>query len=113
MRNLILLILVFSALPFVGVSQTTTEQHLDSLVKKKRYYNSQTKNGFCIQIYNGNEEIALSRMQKFSELFPEIEINRIYKVPEWKVQTEHYKTRLEADRILNLIKEEYPGARVL
>lgn len=52
-------------------------------------------------------------MEKFSKLFPEIEIKRIYKVPEWKVQTQNYKTRLEADRVLNQIQEKYTGARVL
>jgi hypothetical protein len=34
-------------------------------------------------------------------------------VPEWKIRTESFKTRLQADRILNRIKKKYPGARVL
>jgi hypothetical protein len=113
MKNRILLVLVFCAIPLFGISQTSTDQNLAILLKKKRDYNSQTKNGFCIQIYNGNEKKAVSRMKKFSELFPEIEIKRIYKVPEWKVQTQLYKTRLEADRVLNQIQQKYPGARVL
>ena len=113
MKNRILLTLVFFAIPLFGIGQTSTDQNLDALLKKKKEYNSRIKNGFCIQIYNGSEKKALYRMEQFSEQFPEIGIKRIYKVPEWKVQTQLYKTRLEADRVLNQIKEEYPGARVL
>ena len=94
-------------------AQTSTDESLKTLIDKKREYSKVAKKGFCIQLYNGNEKSAIDRMQKFSELFPEIEIKRIYKVPEWKVQTTSFKTRIEADRILNKIKEEYPGARVL
>jgi hypothetical protein len=55
---------------------------------------------------------AIYKIEKFKKLFPKIEIHRIYQVPEWKIQTGIYKTRLEADRVLNLVKRKYPGARV-
>ncbi|MDG2280310.1 MAG: hypothetical protein P8L42_06735 [Flavicella sp.] len=113
MKNRILFIIGLICIPTLGFSQITTEKSLQTLLVKKRAYNQQSKQGFCIQLYNGNEKTALKRMQDFKELFPEIEIKRIYKVPEWKVQTISYKTRIEADRVLNKIKEEYPGARVL
>lgn len=113
MKNRILFIIGLICIPNLGFSQTTTEESLQTLLVKKRAYNQQSKQGYCIQLYNGNEKTALKRMQDFKELFPEIEIKRIYKVPEWKVQTISYKTRIEADRVLNKIKEEYPGARVL
>lgn len=100
-------------LPTIGFSQTNESSSLETLVTKKRAFNKDSKQGFCIQLYNGNEETAISKMQEFQEAYPEIPIKRIYKVPEWKLQTISYKTRIEADRILNKIKEEYPGARVL
>ena len=113
MKNRIIFIFGMVCIPFLGFSQTSNDQSLQTLLVKKRAYNQQSKQGFCIQLYNGNEKTALKKMQDFMELFPEIEIKRIYKVPEWKVQTSSYKTRIEADRVLNKIKEEYPGARVL
>jgi mitochondrial fission protein ELM1 len=85
---------------------------LDSLIHKKRAYNATKQAGYCVQIYNGNEKTALYKIEQFENIFPEIEIHRIYQVPEWKIQTGIYKTRLEADRVLNLIKKKYPGARV-
>jgi hypothetical protein len=113
MKNRILLVLALCTVPLLGISQTSTKENLDTLLKKKKEYNSQTKTGFCIQIYNGDEEKALYRMENFNTLYPDIEIKRIYKIPEWKVQTKNYKTRLEADRVLNQIQKKYPGARVL
>ncbi|MFC2110382.1 hypothetical protein ACFLRU_02035 [Bacteroidota bacterium] len=86
---------------------------LDSLIYKKRAYNKSIKNGFCIQLYNGNEKMAINKIAKFKKNFPDIKVFRTYKVPEWKIQTEVYRTRLEADRVLNLIQKKYPGARVL
>ena len=77
---------------------------LDSLIYKKKEYNLSVKNGFRIQLYNGSEEVALKKIKEFKKLFSDIGIYRTYKVPEWKVQTEVFKTRLEADRILNRIK---------
>lgn len=100
---------IFTA--FKGTAQENTHS-LDSLIHKKRAYNANKQAGYCIQLYNGDEKTALYTIEKFKKLFPEIEIHRIYQVPEWKIQTGIYKTRLEADRILNLIKTKYPGARV-
>lgn len=108
-----ILFAVFFCVTVSGFSQTATNESLQTLLEKKREFNKNAKNGFCIQLYNGDEESAIEHMIAFSELFPEIEIKRIYKVPEWKIQTITYKTRIEADRILNKIKKEYPGARVL
>ena len=86
---------------------------MSKLLEKKREFNKETKHGYCIQLYNGNEKSAITIMQKFNEKYPEISIKRTYKVPEWKVQTTSFKSKLEADRILNQIKIDYPGARVL
>ena len=86
---------------------------LDSLLYKKRSFNLLAKKGYQIQIYNGDEETAILIEEEFKESFPEIEIKRIYKVPEWKIQTIVFRKRIEADRVLNTIKMKYNGARVL
>jgi hypothetical protein len=114
MKTKLLIISLFSIFfSFSAKSQRKSLSSLDSLIYKKKEYNLNVKNGFRIQLYNGSEEVALKKITEFKKLFTDIEIYRTYKVPEWKVQTEVFKTRLEADRILNRIKKEYPGARVL
>ena len=113
MKKRILLLTIFCSFSILGFAQTSDDESLKILLDKKRDFNQKSKKGFCIQLYNGNEKTAIARMAEFSEFFPEISIKRIYKVPEWKVQTTSFKTRIEADRLLNKIKLEYPGARVL
>lgn len=114
MKNKLLFLGIFSFLFSLNArSQSEDLSSLDSLIYKKKQYNLSVKNGYRIQLYNGNEEVAIKKVKEFKKLFEDIKIYRTYKVPEWKVQTEVFKTRLEADRVLNRIKEEYPGARVL
>lgn len=109
-RLLFFILFLLFAVPH-GTAQENNHS-LDSLIQKKRAYNASKQPGYCIQIYNGDEKTALHKIQTFRKIFPDIEIHRIYKVPEWKIQTGIYKTRLEADRVLNRIKAKYPGARV-
>lgn len=110
-KTVFLLLTVIACFKTYG--QTETAQSLDSIVIKKRAFNKIAKQGYRIQLYNGDEEKALQVMENFMNDFPEIEIKRIYKAPEWKIQTTTYKTRIAADRVLNIIREEYPSARVL
>lgn len=101
------------AIIFSIKAQKTNTTSIDSLIYKKREFNKTAKKGFRIQIYNGDEKIAYKRTIDFQKQFPNIKVIRTYKEPEWKVQTEIYRTRIKADRVLNLIKEKYPDARVL
>jgi putative salt-induced outer membrane protein YdiY len=114
MKNKALLVLI--VLSFISVKSNAQESEnakLDSLISLKREFNLNVKNGYRIQLYNGNEETAIQTLNNFKRLYGNIKVYRSYKVPDWKVQTEAFKTKLEADRILNSIKANYPFARVL
>ena len=113
MKNKLYYITLFLVAFSYSVHAQDTNQSLTEIISKKREFNENSKNGFCIQLYNGNEKTAIKKIEEFRELFPEVKVKRIYKVPEWKIQTTTFKTRLEADRVLNKIRDEYPGARVL
>ncbi|MGB2129442.1 MAG: hypothetical protein ACPHXR_08205 [Flavicella sp.] len=108
-----LLTVIFIFFSSFVYSQEVKHSSLDSLLYKKRSFNALSKRGYQIQIYNGDEKKASAIEKQFREAFPEIVIKRIYKVPEWKIQTGIYQTRIEADRVLNSIKSKYKGARVL
>jgi hypothetical protein len=109
-KLLIVVLILFSS---SANAQSKELSSLDSLLYKKRNFNLSAKRGYQIQIYNGNEDTAILIEEEFRETFPEIEIRRIYKVPEWKIQTGIYRKRIEADRVLNSVKKKYNGARVL
>lgn len=112
-KNIIFTVLFVTLLSLSSHAQRKELSSLDSLIYKKKEYNLSVKKGFRIQLYNGSEEIAVKKIKQFQKLFDDIKIYRTYKIPEWKVQTEIFRTRLEADRVLNRIKKQYPGARVL
>jgi hypothetical protein len=113
MNQRFILYSLFFCLSTYGFSQNKNDDSLSKLLQKKRDFNKESKHGYCIQLYNGNEKSAISIMQEFNEKYPEISTKRIYKVPEWKVQTTSFKSKIDADKILNQIRLDYPGARVL
>jgi len=88
---------------------------IEDLISQKRNYNQQNKNTvvFKIQLYNGTESEAYKIRSNFRSAFPEYKTTIIYKQPEWKTQVGNFETKLEADRVLLLIKKEFSGAIVL
>lgn len=95
-------------------SQSENEK-INNLIEQKRVFNKETKNSivYKIQLYNGNETEAYKIKLNFDTTFPEYKTKIIYKQPDWKTQVGIFTTRLEADRILNIIKEKFDGAIVL
>ncbi|PHS51635.1 MAG: hypothetical protein COB01_09715 [Lutibacter sp.] len=95
-------------------SQSENEK-INTLIEQKRNFNQQNKNStvFKIQLYNGFEAEAYKIKHNFEIAFPDYKTKIIYKSPEWKTQVGNLNTRLEADRILNIIKEKFIGAIVL
>lgn len=103
---------------FLGItnlfSQSESEK-IDDLIEQKKAFNKNNKNSivYKIQLYNGNESEAYTIERNFNSSFPEYETHVIYKSPEWKTQVGNFNTRLEADKILNIIKIKFAGAIVL
>ncbi|UMB62190.1 SPOR domain-containing protein [Lutibacter sp. A80] len=97
------------------VFSQTESQKIESLISQKKSYNQENKNTvvYKIQLYNGSESEAYKIKNNFKSAFPEYKAKIIYKQPEWKTQVGDFETKLEADRVLLLIKEEFSGAIVL
>ena len=90
-------------------------EKINTLIEQKRAYNKDNKSSvvYKIQLYNGNEEEAYKIRRNFNTSYPEYKTTIMYKPPEWKTQVGDFKTRLEADRALNIIKKKFSGAIVL
>jgi len=95
-------------------SQSETEK-INNLIEQKRDFNKKNKNSivYKIQLYNGNESEAYKIKVDFNTTYPQYSTKIIYKSPEWKTQVGDFNTRLEADRVLNIIKDKFLGAIVL
>lgn len=109
--SLLLVLLITTGTAF---AQSETVK-IDNLIEQKRSYNKQNKNTvvYKIQLYNGSESQAYKIRSNFRSAFPEYKTSIIYKQPEWKTQVGDFETKLEADRVLLLIKEDFSGAIVL
>lgn len=94
-------------------AQTTVDENVTSLIKKKRAFNKENGYGFRIQLYYGLETKAKTELKKFKLEFPQIKTHIDFINPEWKSQVGDYKTRLEADKALNEIKLKFPSAIVV
>ena len=96
-----------------GQSNYTENKDIISLIEKKREYNKRNGTGYRIQLYNGLEKRARSFRGRFRVEFPNVYTKLSYDAPEWKIQVGNYKTRLQADRALNKIREKFNGAIVV
>ena len=88
---------------------------INKIIEEKKAYNKKNKNSvvYKIQLYNGDESQASKVKEDFQKEFPMYKAFLIYKQPDWKTQVGNFKTRLEADRILQIVKKEYGAAIVL
>ncbi|MGB0892187.1 MAG: SPOR domain-containing protein [Flavobacteriaceae bacterium] len=98
----------------MNAQETNTDnEEIKALINKKRAYNKQFGFGYRIQLFNGLETSAKKIKSKFSIENPTIKTYLRYYKPEWKVRIGNYKTKLEADKALNIFKKDYPGAIIV
>lgn len=83
------------------------------MIEKKRAYNQNIKNGHSVILYSGEEEKAKEIYHQFKSEFKDINIQLTYTSPDWKVTTNAYTSKIEAERILLIIKEKFPTAKSL
>jgi len=111
-------ILVFFAVFVFGVSNMFGQeesQKINDLIEKKRTFNKTHKNSlvFKIQLYNGTETEAVEIKEEFESKYEQYKVQLTYDPPEWKTQIIGFKTRLDADRALLIVREDYENAIVL
>ncbi|MDP3312052.1 SPOR domain-containing protein [Lutibacter sp.] len=113
--NTSIILILLSVLLGINTCYSQSEnEKIAELIEQKRSHNKISKNfsTYKIQLYTGNETQAYKTKLNFDALFPEYQTKVTYKSPEWKTQVINFKTRLEADRALNLIKIQFIGAIV-
>ena len=108
------LVVLFTLGIATSYAQNSTET-IDVLIVQKQNFNKENKNSkvFKVQIYNGIEDDAYKTEKDFELEFPDYNVTVVYNKPEFKTQVGYFKTRLEADRALKIIKEKFTGAIVL
>ncbi len=114
----------FASKPIVAQTNDSTKTSNIKIVKPEGFedlmeiYNEEitAKNGiegYCVQIYNGKKDICLSKRSAFFTAYPEVPVEMVYESPEYRIQVGRFRTKLEAEKFLNEIQDEFTGSFIV
>ena len=98
------------------IPDLSIKTELDSINKIIIQRNSEKKyiDGYTIQIYTGNDNEAAREAKELAmNLFPDLEPVISYNQPTFKVKVGSYQNRLEAHKVFQSLKEEFPYALLI
>lgn len=92
-----------------------TNRDIDKVISQKKAINAKTKTlkGYKIQLFYGSEKGAYKIKDEFTALYSGIPVKITFSSPDWKVQVGNYINKLDADKILKDIKNDFPSAIAL
>lgn len=107
-------ILVFSNFNTLFAQEVTVTQDpkLEQLLNEKRKVNASItiNNQYKIQVFNGSSEETKKTLIQFKKENKNYDATIVFSTPIYKVWVGNFKTRIEAERNLNILKKKYPNA---
>jgi hypothetical protein len=90
----------------------TQDPKIEQLLAEKRKVNASItiNNQYKIQIYNGSSEESKKILIQFKKENKDYDATIVFSTPIYKVWIGNLKSRIEAERNLNLLKKKYPSA---
>jgi hypothetical protein len=90
----------------------TQDPKIEQLLAEKRKVNASItiNNQYKIQIYNGSSEESKKILIQFKKENKDYDATIVFSTPIYKVWIGNFKSRIEAERNLNLLKKKYPSA---
>ena len=95
------------------------DQRVDLLLSKHIQINQSLKtiDGFRIQLFsdsgNNSKNKAQTVYDEFMSKFPDNGVYLSFKSPNYKVRVGDFRTRLDAQRFLNELQQDYPNAFII
>lgn len=114
--SLLTLLLLCGAFSASGQNTTVSQDaKFEQLLNEKRKVNSglTISTTYRIQIFSGSADESRKNLVAFKKLFKNYDGTIIFNTPNYKVIVGDFRTRIEAERNLNLLKKSYPNAFVL
>ena len=99
-----------------GKVEITKDPKIDVLIARrlelsKNGQSASQINGFRIQIYSGSErQVAYTEQSRFKSLYPQVFTYLNYIQPNYKVQIGDFRTRMDAEKFMNTIKQNFSAA---
>ncbi|WP_396186109.1 SPOR domain-containing protein [Flavobacterium sp.] len=111
-------LLSFSSYPIIAQNQNndiSPDPKFEQLLNEKRKINpSLSVNDFYkIQIYNGGSETAKKTLNEFRQEFAAIDATIVFNTPNYKVWVGNFRTRIEAERNVAIIKDRYKNVLLI
>lgn len=92
-----------------GVVKIQKSAEIDQVLELKKELNKD-RAFLKIQIYSGDRVSAETALENFKTDFPEQVVEMKYETPNYKIWIGKFRTQLEADRELRLVKKSFPIA---
>ena len=88
------------------------DSKFEQLLNEKRKVNSSItiNNRYKIQLFNGSSEESKKTLIQFKKDNKSYDATIIFSTPLYKVWVGNFKTRIDAERNLNILKKKYPNA---
>jgi len=95
-----------------GELNTEQDKNIDLLIQD--YIDNKKFNGYRIQLFAGNSKLDAIKVKsdfisKYENNYPEV----IYQVPNFKVRVGNFRDRLEATKMLQTYKADFPYAFIV
>ncbi len=109
---LLFLSLFFFLKTFSQSVSVTQDGRFEQLLSEKRKINASitVNDNYKIQIYNGDSEISRKTLIEFKKNNKNYDATVVFFTPIYKVWVGNFKTRIEAERNLIVLKKNYPNA---
>ncbi|WP_333878563.1 SPOR domain-containing protein [Flavobacterium sp.] len=84
----------------------------EQLLNEKRKINSSItiNDRYKIQVFNGDSENSKKTLIDFKKEYKTLDATIVFSTPQYKVWVGNFKTRIEAEKNLELLKKRYPNA---
>lgn len=84
----------------------------EQLLAEKRKLNGSitVNNRYKIQIFVGESESAKKTLNEFKRLYKNLDGTIVFNTPNYKVWVGNFKTRIETERNLIVLKKKYPNS---
>ena len=109
--KLIVISVLFSgtAMSQEGVVSIEKSLEIDRVLMLKKELNKDQA-FIKIQVFSGNRLGAETALKRFKKDFPNQTVEMKYETPNYKIWVGKFRTQLEADRELRLVKKSFPNA---
>lgn len=113
LKQCLIILIFFNFNTIIGQNiNVNQDPKFEQLLNEKRKINSSItiNNRYKIQIFNGSSEESKKTLIQFKKENKSYDATIIFSTPLYKVWVGNFKTRIEAERNLIVLKKKYPNA---